>query len=109
MDSPDHPTRQASATAALGLAGNLTVDHPGGPTVIAYAAGDTLTTIAASVTAALAAENITASRVNVWMRPATIISAVPTVMTRKPQKIHKWCLLVRCIGPSWATFFCPKK
>lgn len=52
---------QTSATTALGLAGNLTVEHPGGPTVIAYGAGDTLTTIAASVSAALAAENITAT------------------------------------------------
>lgn len=52
---------QASATTALGLAGNLTFSHPGGPTVVAYAAGEDLNTIAANITAALAAENITAT------------------------------------------------
>ncbi|NKB48452.1 MAG: flagellar hook-associated protein FlgK [Alphaproteobacteria bacterium] len=52
---------QTSATTALGLAGNLTFSHPGGPTVVAYGVGDDLTTIAANVTAALAAENITAT------------------------------------------------
>ncbi len=52
---------QTSATTALGLAGNLTVSHPGGPTVVAYAAGQDLTTIAANITAALAAQNITAT------------------------------------------------
>lgn len=51
---------QVSATTALGIAGSLTFDYPGGSTAVAYAAGDTLTTIAASITAALAAENITA-------------------------------------------------
>jgi len=52
---------QTSATTALGLAGNLTIDYPGGTTVVPYAVGDTLTTIAAAVTAAMAAQNITAS------------------------------------------------
>lgn len=52
---------QASASAALGIAGNLTFAHPGGPTVVAYAAGDSLTAIAANITAALAAQNITAT------------------------------------------------
>lgn len=52
---------QASATTALGLAGNLTIDFPGGTTVVPYAAGDTLTAIAANITAAMAAQNITAT------------------------------------------------
>ncbi|MDH3739487.1 MAG: hypothetical protein OER92_09850, partial [Alphaproteobacteria bacterium] len=52
---------QSSATTALGVAGSLTFDHPGGPTVVPYAAGDTLTTIAASINAALVAENISAT------------------------------------------------
>jgi len=52
---------QTSATTALGLAGNLTIDYPGGTTVVAYAVGDTLTTIAAAVTAAMAVQNITAT------------------------------------------------
>ena len=52
---------QTSATAALGLAGSLTVSYPGGTTAVAYVVGDTLTTITASINAALAAENITAT------------------------------------------------
>lgn len=52
---------QTSATTALGLAGNLTIDYPGATTVVPYAAGDTLTDIAANITAAMAAQNITAS------------------------------------------------
>ena len=52
---------QTSATTALGAAGNLTFAHPGGPTVVAYGAGDTLTTLAANINAALAGQNITAT------------------------------------------------
>lgn len=56
--------RQASSTAALGLAGTLTFrfDGTAGATVN-YAVGDTLETIAASInaTAALSAQNITAT------------------------------------------------
>lgn len=53
--------RQASATAALGLAGTLTIAYPGGSTAVAYAVGDSLTAIATSITAAMAAQNITAT------------------------------------------------
>lgn len=52
---------QTSATTALGLAGNLTVDHPAGTIVVAYVVGDTLTTLAGKLNAALAAQNITAT------------------------------------------------
>jgi flagellar hook-associated protein 1 FlgK len=52
---------QTSATAAFGLAGNLTVDYPGGTTVVPYVVGDTLTTVTANLNAALAAQNITAT------------------------------------------------
>lgn len=52
---------QTSASTALGIAGNLTFSHPGGPTVVAYAAGDTLNDIAANINAALAGQNITAT------------------------------------------------
>ena len=37
--------------------------------------------------------------------PETSRSAVPIVMRRKPQKMKRWCLLVRWSGPSSATFF----
>ncbi len=52
---------QTTATTALGLAGTLTIDYPGGSTPVAYLVGEDLTTIAANITAALAAENITAA------------------------------------------------
>lgn len=52
---------QASATTALGLSGTLTVTHPGGSTAIAYAAGDSLTTIAANITTALAGQSVNAT------------------------------------------------
>ena len=53
--------RTASSTTALGLAGTLTINYPGGSTPVVYAAGESLTTIAANLSAALAAQNITAT------------------------------------------------
>ena len=35
--------------------------------------------------------------------PLTTTSAVAIVTIRKPQKMNRWCLLVRCCGPSSAT------
>lgn len=43
--------QQTSATAALGLAGNLSVSGPFGTRVIAYAAGNSLTDVAAAINA----------------------------------------------------------
>lgn len=56
--------RVATNTTALGLAGTLTFRHAAGTTPVAYAVGDSLTTIAASINAALAAQNITATIVS---------------------------------------------
>ena len=53
--------RTASSTTALGLAGTLTINYPGGSTPVAYTAGQSLTTIATNISAALAAQNITAT------------------------------------------------
>ncbi len=53
--------RQVSATAALGLAGTLTVAYPGGSTAVAYNVGDSLTAVATAITGAMAAQNITAT------------------------------------------------
>lgn len=50
-----------SASTAIGVAGSLTFTHPGGTTAVAYANGESLTTIAANITAALAGQNIDAS------------------------------------------------
>ena len=52
---------QASATAALGIAGTLTFNHPGGTTAVAYGAGESRTTIAANITTALAGQSISAA------------------------------------------------
>ncbi len=53
--------RVASDTAALGVAGTLTVAHGATSTGIAYLATDSITDVAAAITAALAAQNITAT------------------------------------------------
>lgn len=50
-----------SATNAIGVAGTLTFTHPGGTTAVAYANGESLTTIAANITTALAGQNIIAT------------------------------------------------
>lgn len=52
---------QASATAALGIGGTLTFNHPGGTSAVAYAVGESLTTIAANITAALVGQNVSAT------------------------------------------------
>ncbi|CAN0449818.1 unnamed protein product, partial [Laminaria digitata] len=52
---------QTSATTAIGVAGTLTFTHPGGTTAVAYAAGESLTTIAANITTALAGQNVNAT------------------------------------------------
>jgi hypothetical protein len=41
--------------------------------------------------------------------PLTMMSAVATVITRKPTKMIMWCLLERCCGPSSFVFFWRKK
>ena len=53
--------RQASDTAALGLAGTLTFNVAGATTNVAYVAGDSLTDIATAISGALGGANITAS------------------------------------------------
>ena len=54
---------QASVTAAVGLAGTLTFDYPGGTATVAYTTGQSLTTIVANINAdaALTAQNVTAT------------------------------------------------
>ena len=52
--------RVASATTALGLAGTLTVNYPGGSTPVVYAGTESLTTIATNISTALAAQNVSA-------------------------------------------------
>ncbi len=55
--------RTASDSAALGLAGTLSFSIGGATTIVAYAAGDSLTDIATAISAALGGDNITASAV----------------------------------------------
>lgn len=50
-----------SATTAIGVAGTLTFTHPGGTTAVAYANGESLTTIASNITTALAGQSISAT------------------------------------------------
>lgn len=50
-----------SATTAIGVAGTLTFTHPGGTTAVAYANGESLTTIASNITTALAGQSVSAT------------------------------------------------